>query len=138
MSVHINIAAGFIALLLIAAPANAGCSPPAFTSAERSVVPANAPDQKLFTTALIKVLAWHRCNSGRIGYSVSPRLIAAANLHSDNMARMRNFSHWSSAAGLKTYKDRARRAGVKWRFLAENIARMSRYQFYSDKAFLRG
>ena len=60
----------------------------------------------------------------------------AAFVHSRNMARTRTFAHESRVSGARTLKDRVNLTGTRWRFIAENLALMSRYQLGDRKPFI--
>ncbi|MCP5087040.1 MAG: hypothetical protein GY952_09600 [Rhodobacteraceae bacterium] len=111
------------------------CQAARFTTAQKAVIATGSPNQALFTDAVTRALAAHLCKAGRNALATDKHLIKTARLHSKNMARLHKFSHKLPVAGQKTVAQRARKAGVNWHFLAENIARLSRYQFQANRRF---
>ncbi len=114
---------------------SAACAPLAFTAAQRTTISAKAPNQKLFTDALIRALALKRCKANREDQVQGPELVSAATMHSRNMAKLHVLSHKTNVAGMRSLRSRAKRAGVNSNYLAENIGRVSRYQFKVGKKF---
>ncbi|MCP5073235.1 MAG: CAP domain-containing protein [Rhodobacteraceae bacterium] len=130
-----RIIATLFLFVLFTPMAIAACTPAPFSSRQNAVIPTKSPDQSLFTTALNWALAPHRCKAGRTKFATDADLIKTAAIHSRNMARLRRFSHRLKVPGQKTVTDRAKKTGVKWKFIAENIARLSRYQFRPNTKF---
>ena len=129
---------GVLAAILLLIPASAAwsaCSAPAFSAAQRNTIQVAAPNQALFSAALVLALNQQRCQAGRDPMTTAANHIKAATFHSENMVKTRKFSHRSSVAGQRTFKDRARLAGMSFRYLAENIARRPRFNFPLGKSF---
>ncbi len=122
-------------MIAVAQPAISSCRAPAFTAAQRSVIPANKPNQALFNDALIRALSRHRCRAGRRDYGTTSKLVKAAKMQSKNMAKLRKMSHSLPISGQRKLRDRVNRVGIKWRYIAENIALLPRYQFIIDTPF---
>lgn len=104
------------------------CTAPTFGPKFQTAIP-QKPDQKLFSKAVLIATNFERCKAGKGTLGTHATLRKAALIHSRNMAKTKVFSHTSRAGNAKTVKDRAKLANLKWRWLAENIALQSRYQF---------
>ncbi len=74
-----------------------------------------------------------REDNGEAPLAGNERLAAAARQHSREMCELRYFSHTSPVKGLETIGDRARKAGIRYSWLGENIAMTS---VASDAAFV--
>jgi uncharacterized protein YkwD len=98
-----------------ASPAPAPVTPaplPAQPGPDRSVAPLLA--------GVVTLTNAERTRRGLVALAVEPRLTAAAQAHSDDMARRHFFAHESPEG--QSVADRARARGYVYRIVAENIA----------------
>ncbi len=128
-------AVALVSSLSATALAAATCPAPAFNAAHKRQIPKKKPNQTVFAEAVRQMVNLSRCQNNLPALKAAPRLIKAASLHSKSMAKTKNFSHTSTNPRLRTLKERAKKAEVKYRFLAENIALMARFQFTTGTAF---
>lgn len=120
---------------LLASPLHAQtCTPPAFAARYFETIPEN-PDQTSFTKAILTSVNFERCAAGKHPLNTHASMRKAAQIHSRNMVKTKTFNHISRAGNAKTVKDRAKLANLDWRWIAENIALIPRYQFDNKVEF---
>lgn len=96
-----------------AATAKAACTPPNFTSEERRTIPTTRINQSILSKAVVKETNYYRCLKGLKPLAEDPSLIAAAEIHANNMARLNKLSHNLPVAGMRTLSQRFSAANVK-------------------------
>jgi uncharacterized protein YkwD len=72
--------------------------------------------------SVVQLTNRERSSAGRPALSASSRLMQAAQLHADQMARLGRLEHELSGAQYPTPADRLAAAGYQWSSYAENIA----------------
>ncbi len=121
-------AAGAIFFLVLAAAVGgagsaAACTAPQLTTAHKAAINVSRPNQTLFNEAVLHFINIERCRNGRAPFQSDSRLVSMAAGHSEGMARTRVFSHRIPKAGYETMNKRLAAARIKWRAVAENIAK---------------
>lgn len=126
----------FLATCVLFALGNtaSACSAPNLGPRYQKTIPVT-PDQDLFSQAVLVATNFERCKVGKSALRNHGTVQKAALLHSRNMARTRTFNHKTRAGGAQTLKDRANKVRLRWRWIGENIALLSRYQFGHNKQF---
>lgn len=82
----------------------------------------DAPDQALFSEAVLRVSNAVRKAHGRAPLRLDAGLSRAAGDHAHNMARLRTHSHVLPVKGQKDLSQRLHRQSLKFRLAGENIA----------------
>ncbi|MEM7439155.1 MAG: CAP domain-containing protein [Pseudomonadota bacterium] len=124
----------FITSIAIAiAGAASACTTP-FPSTMGAAIP-QKPDQRLFSEAVLIATNNARCRQGETQLRHDNSLRKASFVHSRNMVATGTFSHKTRISGAATLKDRAKMANVRFRYIAENLALLSAYQFTAGKPF---
>lgn len=92
----------------------------------RSPAPPPAPPADPVHAAVAARIVEHtnhaRVDAGRPPLGVNPRLMHAAQLQADQMARAAKMAHTFPDAEYPTLKDRMAAAGYEWSAMAENVA----------------
>jgi uncharacterized protein YkwD len=107
-----------IVWLLVLASA---CATPA-SPTEMPEPPAAGGGASAITGAIVQLTNAERSNAGRPALRSSSRLMDAAQLHADQMARLGRLDHVLSGGQYPRPEDRLAAAGYQWSSYAENIA----------------
>lgn len=105
--------------LLIAASACATPASPTEVAADSSAAAGGA---SAVASTLVQLTNAERSTSGLPALRTSSRLMEAAQLHADQMARLNRLEHVLSGAQYPKPEDRLAAAGYQWSSYAENIA----------------
>lgn len=117
-------------ILTLQSTASWACSRPNFTSAERQILPTTRINQRLLSQAITKETNYYRCTRNMRALANDSSLIAAARIHSRNMARRNELSHVLPVSGSQTMKQRFERSNVVVKKVrAENIGTEYRLDF---------
>lgn len=118
------------AFIVQAQASRADCTPPIPTAEERRAIPTTNINQAILSNAIVKQTNYYRCLRGLRALEPDPNLIAAAEIHAGNMARLNRLSHTLPISGARNLKDRFRAAGVDvTRMRAENVGTEYRMVF---------
>jgi uncharacterized protein YkwD len=97
------------------------CATPA-SPTEVAEPPAPGGGASAIANTLVQLTNAERSNAGRPALGASSRLMEAAQLHADQMARLGRLEHVLSGAQYPRPEDRLAAAGYQWSSYAENIA----------------
>ena len=97
------------------------CATPA-SPTEVADAPAAGTGASAIASTLVQMTNAERANAGVPALSASARLMQAAQLHADQMARLGRLEHVLSGAQYPRPEDRLAAAGYQWSSYAENIA----------------
>jgi uncharacterized protein YkwD len=112
-----------ITWIVQAGMAQAACSPPTFSTAERKPIPTRNINQSVLSKAITKQTNYYRCKRGLPALRHDNSLRKAAGIHARNMARLQRMSHVLPVNGSQTMKQRFSAANVRVKKVrAENIA----------------
>lgn len=117
-------AAALIVGSFAGAPAEA-CKQPKFTKAESQVINPFKINQKHYSSAVTKVMNYHRCKAGKSKLKEKSGLRTAATAMSKKMARKNKMYHDSRSQRHARY----RKGRIKTKIYAENIALDARLNF---------
>lgn len=110
--------------------AKTACTPPSFTQEERQTIPTSRINQRILSNAVVKETNYYRCRKGLRPLREDPRLIEAAEIHANNMARLNTLSHNLPVAGMRTLSQRFNAANVDVRRVrAANVGTEYRMAF---------
>lgn len=126
------LAAIFLSALVAAANSSqaTACTPPTFTAEEQVTIPTENIDQTLLSYAITKQTNYYRCQRGLKALDNDTRLVFAAQLQAENMARLKILSHTLPVSGMRSVADRFKAAHVKVRRVrAENVGTEYRMLF---------
>ena len=119
-----------VAILLIAPTAvAAACRAPVFPAGSARTIPADRPDQGLFSAAVLAAVNAERCKAGRGELAGEGGLTGVAAAHAGWMARAQKLSHRSTTPGQTSLKAWLKASGATFRTGAENIAAYDRYAY---------
>ncbi|HLG54911.1 MAG TPA: CAP domain-containing protein [Vicinamibacterales bacterium] len=110
---------GSIVWLLVLASA---CATPASPTEVGTDADAGATASSDVATSLVQLTNSERSTAGLAAMRANTRLMQAAQLHADQMARMDKLAHELSGAQYPRPQDRLAAAGYLWQAYAENIA----------------
>ncbi|HHI70402.1 MAG TPA: CAP domain-containing protein, partial [Rhodobacteraceae bacterium] len=115
--------------LTAALPASAkACSRPSVAGSDKVIVPGKRINEALLDAAVRVEVNYYRCRAGLRPVRSEPRLRKIAKGHSKWMARARNMSHHSTVSGRRTFGDRIKASGIRWKAAAENIGMVYRFR----------
>jgi uncharacterized protein YkwD len=97
------------------------CATPA-SPTEVAEAPAAGGGASAIANTLVQLTNAERSNAGLAALRASSRLMEAAQLHADQMARLGRLEHVLSGAQYPRPEDRLAAAGYQWSSYAENIA----------------
>ena len=103
-----------------ATPASA-CATPA-SPTEMPDAPAGGGGMSAIASTIVQLTNAERSNAGLPALKTSSRLMEAAQLHADQMARLGRLEHVLSGGQYPRPEDRLAAAGYQWSAYAENIA----------------
>jgi uncharacterized protein YkwD len=110
---------GSIVWFLVLASACATPASPTEVGAEADAAATASSD---IATSLVQLTNSERSKAGLAAMRANARLMRAAQLHADQMARMNKLAHELSGAQYPRPQDRLAAAGYQWSAYAENIA----------------
>ena len=123
---HRRTFARILFLALFAASPALACTAPGGSDAQ---IRSGAVDQQQLSAAILDEVNLVRCRAGRSALKQAPQsLIEVARGHSLWMASTHTMSHTGGRATGRTLTDRVRRAGLRPRAFAENLAFLPRFR----------
>jgi len=113
------------------------CSRAEIAGSGRLIMPEQRVNQALLDAAVRAEVNYHRCRGGLRPVRSDAHLRKIAKGHSKWMARASHMTHNSTVAGHRTFGDRMKRSGLRWKAAVENIGmvyrfRMERQRFFGD------
>jgi len=111
------------------------CSRATVSGANRLIMPEQRINESLLDAAVRAEVNFHRCSAGLHPVRGNSRLRKIAKGHSKWMARASNMTHRSTVSGRRTFGDRMKRSGLRWKAAAENIGMVYRFRLEKQRFF---
>jgi len=111
------------------------CSRAPVSGANRLIMPERRINESLLDAAVRVEVNYYRCRAGLRPVRSDSNLRKIAKGHSKWMARASNMTHVSTVSGRRTFGDRMKRSGVRWRAAAENIGMVYRFRLEKQRFF---
>ncbi len=99
------------------------CQVTALSSRHNTPINVNRPNNRLFNEVVLHYTNIERCRRGKAPFRSDAKLAGMASGHSKGMGQTGVFSHRVPKRGYETMRDRLDKARVRWRTVAENIAK---------------
>ena len=127
-----------VLVLLTPSVAATTCVAPKSLSTTNTLLPVGAPDQLLFSKAVLGHVNFQRCLEGLHGVENHTGLTSAAAVHAGWMAGHSTLSHVSTVSGQSTVTQRVKSVLDDARTGTENIGYVHRYRVDEGQVFYAG
>jgi len=111
------------------------CSRRTVAGSDKLIMPERRINESLLDAAVRVEVNYYRCRAGLRPVRSDSGLRKLAKGHSKWMARASNMSHTSTVSGRRTFGDRLKRSGIRWKAAAENIGMVHRFQLETQRFY---